>query len=312
MQQLAPSERKPAATTALPSALDARPDPRLRILAGDICAFGLDKWLFLTHIVRVATSTAHSCYGATWREVSAGLASRSAARIQWFTGVKAVANTLLVVSGFKRPPSFKVTPKKQQANANANVGAASSAAAAAQGDFHTPDSTGTTPTGSPFVDDRKQADAQGNTGAGGDEKPKAMTKKRFAMYDTAANVTEQRKKCMPMEGTFDIWVLAFITLLNFFAAAWGVQRLLRANAFLQLGSGDIGEGVLWLGAPSAPLAPCWSVGKPIFACKRCSVDEGALGLVARLGLLLLLRGQHAGTSTCCVTVQQSWRACLLW
>ena len=41
-------------------------------LVGDICAFGMDRWLFLTHLLRVFTSTAHSCYGIDGRAVVAG------------------------------------------------------------------------------------------------------------------------------------------------------------------------------------------------------------------------------------------------
>ena len=65
---------------------------------------------------------------------SAGLSSRSAARIQWYTGVKACVNTIMVLVGFKSPPSFKVTPKKTAAvrlTADVEAGAEGAAAAAA-------------------------------------------------------------------------------------------------------------------------------------------------------------------------------------
>jgi hypothetical protein len=79
-------------------------------LVGNICAFGMDRWLFLTHLIRVASSTVHSCYGIDGRAVVAGLSSRSAARIQWYTGVKACLNTLMVFAGARDGPLPTLLP----------------------------------------------------------------------------------------------------------------------------------------------------------------------------------------------------------
>ena len=169
-----------------------------------------DDWLFLTHIIRVATSTLHSCYGTTWSAVLAGMSSRAAARIQWFTGVKAVLNTAMVLCGFKKPPSFKVTPKKVQGGGGA-AGAA-------------------------------KADACASAAVGDGERGRG---RQYRAHAAVSRVTEARKHVMPMDGTLDIWVLMAITALNIAAAAFGLVRIGEAGALAQFGGGP--EGVLYLG-----------------------------------------------------------------
>ena len=58
-------------------------------------------------------------------------------------------------------------------------------------------------------------------------------------------VTEVRKNVMPLDGTFDIWVLGFFTLLSLIAAAYGVIRLVQKNALLEWDSAN--ESLKWIG-----------------------------------------------------------------
>jgi hypothetical protein len=76
-------------------------------LVFDVCAFGLDRRLFLTHVLRMATVMLQTNYGHNWSEVKAAMSARAASRVQWFTAWKAVVNTIMVLAGFKRPPKFK-------------------------------------------------------------------------------------------------------------------------------------------------------------------------------------------------------------
>lgn len=83
-------------------------------IVGNTCPYGLDRALFFTHLARVVASFAVMIFGRDRRLMLAGLASRTGARVQWFTAVKAVLNTLLVVCLVKPPPRFKLTRKATQ------------------------------------------------------------------------------------------------------------------------------------------------------------------------------------------------------
>ena len=91
----------------------------LTCIVFEVCAFGIDRWLFYTHMARVVGSTLLSAHATTRRHGLSGLAAVTGARVQWFTGVKAVLNTCMVLAGWKRPPAFKLTPKML---ANGDVG----------------------------------------------------------------------------------------------------------------------------------------------------------------------------------------------
>ena len=58
-------------------------------------------------------------------------------------------------------------------------------------------------------------------------------------------LTSTRRRCLPSDGTFDIWIFTGLTGLDLFAAAWGLMQLARAVAFSTFGGGY--ENVLWLG-----------------------------------------------------------------
>jgi hypothetical protein len=58
-------------------------------------------------------------------------------------------------------------------------------------------------------------------------------------------VTEKRKKFLPMDGTLDVWVLAFFTILNLAAAIYGIYRLSQSNALLDWDNAN--ESLKWIG-----------------------------------------------------------------
>ena len=48
-----------------------------------------------------------------------------------------------------------------------------------------------------------------------------------------------------MDGTLDVWLLAAVTALNLFSAAWGIKRLGVKGAFDRWNA-ESSENVLWL------------------------------------------------------------------
>jgi hypothetical protein len=76
-----------------------------------VCPYGMDRLLFYTHIFHLAAGFLNSTYyEENWLKKVA-FTCKSGYRILWFTSVKAVINTLMVISGFKNPGHFKFTPK---------------------------------------------------------------------------------------------------------------------------------------------------------------------------------------------------------
>ena len=69
--------------------------------------------------------------------------------------------------------------------------------------------------------------------------------RKYRVHSTLSRVTNMRRRCLPFDGTFDISILAGITGLDLFAAAWGLKRLAGAGAFSSFGGGY--ENFLWLG-----------------------------------------------------------------
>jgi hypothetical protein len=49
--------------------------------------------------------------------------------------------------------------------------------------------------------------------------------KLHKIHDSLSSVTEQRKKCMPWEGTLDFWILLGITVMNLIAVVLGIRNL---------------------------------------------------------------------------------------
>jgi hypothetical protein len=73
-------------------------------------------------------------------------------------------------------------------------------------------------------------------------------RKAFALkdvHDGLSRVTEARKRCMPLDGTLDIWVLFFFMGLSLFSAAVGLRRLIYRNALISWDDGR--ESLIWLG-----------------------------------------------------------------
>ena len=57
-------------------------------------------------------------------------------------------------------------------------------------------------------------------------------------------VTEMRKHVMPLDGTFDFWVLLCAMSMSLFAAGMGIRTLSKSNALLEWNQGD---SLLWIG-----------------------------------------------------------------
>ena len=66
----------------------------------------LARWWHISPLTCKAQRAGHSVAA-----IKAGLSAKTASRVQWFTSVKAVVNTVLVQAGFKRPPRFKARPR---------------------------------------------------------------------------------------------------------------------------------------------------------------------------------------------------------
>lgn len=58
-------------------------------------------------------------------------------------------------------------------------------------------------------------------------------------------VTNLRKHVMPLDGTFDFWVLLFCMSLSLFAAGMGIKVLAQRGALLEWDDGD--ESLRWIG-----------------------------------------------------------------
>ena len=106
-------------------------------------------------------------------------------------------------------------------------------------------------------------------------------------------VTETRRRCMPMGGTLDIWVLMAILITNLFAAAIGLKRIIESGSIIDFQDRD---SILWIGivfalvdsVPALLFAGCALPARP----HACSVS------------LALLRGaqEHSAGSRACTRV----------
>jgi hypothetical protein len=56
----------------------------------------------------------------------------------------------------------------------------------------------------------------------------------YKVHDALSDVTDQRKKCMPFDGTLDFWVILVITGLNLFTVGWGLVKLEEAGEIVSL------------------------------------------------------------------------------
>ena len=74
---------------------------------GDVCAYGLDRALFATRVIRAAAALTLASYGACRRDMLAALAARGAARARWVAAARAAATSLAALLGARtarRPP----------------------------------------------------------------------------------------------------------------------------------------------------------------------------------------------------------------
>lgn len=188
----------------------------------DICPYGMDRALFFTHFVHVLASCANSTYYSEGWLRRVAFMAKTSYRVLWFTSCKAVINTLMVVTGFKNPGHFKFTPK---------------AGLAAEGD------------GAHVVGDTRVLEEAASPDTSGSV---AAEKKKFALkdvHDGLSKITETRKACMPLDGTFDVWVLVFFMTLSLFSAAVGVKKLVRRDALIEWNENR--DSLLWLGVAFA-------------------------------------------------------------
>jgi hypothetical protein len=58
-------------------------------------------------------------------------------------------------------------------------------------------------------------------------------------------VTELRKHVMPLDGTFDFWVLLFSMSLSLFAAGMGIRTLIQRDALIAWDDGE--DSLRWIG-----------------------------------------------------------------
>lgn len=79
--------------------------------AGNICPYGIDLLLWITHFAKLVTTFLISSYADTLELSRAAIYGQTMARVLFFTNVKAVLNTMMVYTGWKRPGAFKVTTK---------------------------------------------------------------------------------------------------------------------------------------------------------------------------------------------------------
>ena len=99
---------------ATPTRAAAPETPPLRYgldSTGDICPYGIDPWLWLTHFGKLVTTFLISSYADTLELSRAAIYGQTMARVLFFVNVKAVLNTIMVYTGWKRPGAFKVTQK---------------------------------------------------------------------------------------------------------------------------------------------------------------------------------------------------------
>jgi hypothetical protein len=77
----------------------------------NICPYGIDLWLWLSHFFRLAVTFFLTVHADTIGKRIAALNSQTSSRILYFVNVKAVLNTIMVTLGWKLPGAFKETKK---------------------------------------------------------------------------------------------------------------------------------------------------------------------------------------------------------
>lgn len=80
-------------------------------VVGNICPYGIDLWLWLTHLLRLTFTFLLSTHADSIAKRVAALNAQTSSRVLFFVNVKAVINTLMVGVGWKLPGAFKETKK---------------------------------------------------------------------------------------------------------------------------------------------------------------------------------------------------------
>lgn len=235
----------------------------LMCLVLNICPYGIDPLLWFTHFAKLVTTVCISSYADTLELSRAAIYGQTMARVLFFVNVKAVINTIMVYTGWKRPGAFKVTVKAGGAKPNpageAKPAEAKPAEKAVEEEVER-DNGGPmipvrelpTPPPAPAHNLRVRKHATLFSAccaccaccAVGEERLGAMMAcavqrvlkglKLYKIHDAISKVTELRKKVMPWEGTFDFWVLLGITLMNLFAVTVGFIRLGNKSAIISV------------------------------------------------------------------------------
>ena len=208
------------------------------------CPYGMDPLLYYTHLAQFIGFMGITVYYRDWRLVRSAFATKGSQKVLWFTTVKAFWNVIMVSTGWKGPARFKVTPKGGQAAARARDPEAPPTMAhslSTSAVSSSPSLNGAVkgPTGGA---NRVAADGRSNGGADADaEKPRGLKRAHAAL----SRVTEQRRRCMPWDGTLDMWALVAVMVMGLTAAAVGLKRLYERNALVEWN--EERNGLVWVG-----------------------------------------------------------------
>ena len=234
-------------------------------------------------------------------------------RLLWFTTVKAVINTCMVVAGYKPRGHFKFTPKTGLAGEDADknhvpgdtvVLSSAESPPSGRNSTPTPHSVGTTgepknDEGTPLATNRN-ADSAAQNGGKKVKVKKPPRVRTYRLHAALSRVTGARKACMPMDGTLDVWVLYLFFALSLFSAVVGVRRLVSRDALYRWNNN--GDTLLWIGVIFA-LVDC----TPALLFTGC-VSVAAIDLCA-LTLLRTqscARAQHHACHLSCMLRHHVW------
>jgi hypothetical protein len=88
----------------------------LMCLVADICPYGMDFLLWVTHFAKLLTTSIISSYADTMELSRAAVYNQAMTRVLFLVNVKAVVHTIMIYLGLKRLGGFKVTKKAGEKN----------------------------------------------------------------------------------------------------------------------------------------------------------------------------------------------------
>lgn len=88
----------------------------------DVCPYGMDITLWVTHFLKLLITFTLSTAADTWSDKLAALFAQTSSRVLFFVNVKAVLNTVMIAARWKPPSAFKVTQKSGAAAVKAATG----------------------------------------------------------------------------------------------------------------------------------------------------------------------------------------------